>query len=394
MFRASRSIANFLFLFSLGFATPSDAETSKPVAEAGVTESTVKIGMVVGITGAVSDLGVEVKRGFEAYVNKVNAAGGVAGRKIEILFRDDAYKPENTVHLTRELIEKDKVFALAGYIGTPTTKALLPLIDKEQIPNLAPYTGGDFMRSPFNRNLFPGQPAYGDEVEKLVSHLVGDLGIKEIGIFTQDDEVGNTGRASLVRALDKRGLKIHGAGIYSAKNPADVTNALSALQATKPKAVILFSILKATVPFLKAAKDANFKPVFAAFSPVNSLKLIEALGRDVEGIYVTEGMPWPTDTSVPLIRNFQEDIKLTAEKAALPATVSGYMSAAILVAGMKKAGRNLTRESFRSALESLRNYDLGGPRLTYTPDYHEGLSNIYLTKIRNGKVVPIQKFEN
>ncbi len=394
MLRASRFVASFSAILAIGFVAEVSAQTTPTPPEPGVTESSVRIGMVAGVTGAVSDLGVEIKRGFEAYVNKVNASGGVAGRKIEVLFRDDGYKPENTVHLTRELIEKEKVFALAGYIGTPTTKALLPLIEKEQIPNLAPYTGGDFMRAPFNRNLFPGQPAYGDEVEKLVSHLVADLGIKEIGIFTQDDEVGNTGRASLVRALDKRGLKIHGAGIYSAKNPGDVANALSALQATKPKAVILFSILKATVPFLKAAKDANFKPVFAAFSPVNSLKLIEALGRDVEGIYVTEGMPWPTDSSVPLIRTFQEDLKVTPDKVALPATVSGYMSAAILVTGLKKAGRNLTRESFRAALESLRNHDLGGPRLTYTPEHHGGLSNIYLTKIRNGKIIPIQKFEN
>jgi len=143
-------------------------------AESGVTDSEVVLGQSCALTGPTKALGLELKTGAEAYFNKINDAGGVNGRKIKLISYDDGYEPEECIVNTRKLIDEDKAFILFGYVGTPTTKAIIPIVDEAGIPLVGPFTGAGFLRDP-DRKVFNIRGTYDQETGGLVESLHRDL---------------------------------------------------------------------------------------------------------------------------------------------------------------------------------------------------------------------------
>jgi len=184
-------------------------------AEDGVTDAEIKVGMCNALTGPSAALGTGMKAGATAFFSKLNAAGGVNGRKINLLSYDDAYEPAKTAALTTKLIEEDKVFALFGYVGTPTASAIMPQLARSGIPFVAPFTGAELLRNPVKKNIVNVRGSYFDETEGLVEHLTTDLGIKSIGVFIQEDAYGAAGEAGVQKALRKRDLTLAGKGTYT-----------------------------------------------------------------------------------------------------------------------------------------------------------------------------------
>jgi branched-chain amino acid transport system substrate-binding protein len=360
-------------------------------AENGVSKSEIVIGMSNALSGPASGLGTGLKAGATAYIDKVNAAGGVHGRKIKLISYDDGYEPERTAAMTRKLIEQDKVFALFGYVGTPTSSAAVPSATRNGVPYIAPFTGAEFLRNPVNPIVFNVRASYFDETEGMVKHLTADLGIKKVGIFIQDDAYGNAGKAGVNRALNKRGLKLAGEGKYT-RNTTDVDAGLAALKAANPDAVVMVGAYKACAAFVKKARASGFNPKFLNLSFVGTSNFINEAGSDGEGVYITQVMPSPTDDSIALVKQYQTVLKNAGGNSQFEyPSLEGYTDAVVLVDALNKAGGNLTRASFLKAFENL-NIDLGGLKVAYSHTDHQGSKSIFYTVVKNGKAASITKF--
>lgn len=359
------------------------------IAENGITDKEIVIGMSNALSGPTAALGTDMKAGAAVYLDKVNAAGGIAGRKIRLVSLDDGYEPERAVANTRQLIEGDKVFALFGYVGTPTSVAVIPIFSSAKVPYIAPFTGAEALRSPVNRYLFNVRASYFDETETMVDHLVRDLGIQRIGVFAQADAYGDAGRAGVVRALRKRGMTVSGEGTYP-RNTEDVDGAVNAIKDARPEAVIMIGAYKPCAAYIRKSRAAGFHPRFLNVSFVGTEALISELGTDGDGVYITQVMPNHLDAPQPIVRQFRDDMR-AAGKPTNFTELEGYIGAAVLVEALKRSPQ-LTREALVETLEHLQ-VNLGGLRLGFRPELHQAFSHVFLTKVRDGRAITVSSLD-
>jgi ABC-type branched-subunit amino acid transport system substrate-binding protein len=357
-------------------------------AETGVTDSEIVIGMSNALQGPASALGTGLKKGAMVYFDKVNAAGGVHGRKIRVISYDDGYEPRQTVSNTDKLIKEDKVFALFGYVGTPTSKAIMPTINRERVIYFGPFTGAEFLRNPVNKYIFNVRSSYFDEAEAQVNYLVNKLGKKKIGIFIQDDAYGLAVKGGIIRALKKRGLELAGEGRYK-RNTVDIDEGLAALKAAGPDAVSMVGTYKAMAAFIKKARAQGFDPVFLNVSFVGTTALIDELEGKGEGTVVTQVVPSPMDSSVGIVKQYQRDMKAAGHSDFEYVSLEGYIDALVFVEALEKAGANLTKNSFISATEGL-SFTQGDMTFSYSPNSHQALDTIFITKISGGRALPLE----
>lgn len=358
------------------------------LAETGVTGSEVTLGMANALTGPASALGTGIKKGASVYFEKINAGGGINGRKIKLISYDDGYEPKDTVTATNRLIKEDKVFALFGYVGTPTSKAIMPTINNEKIIFFGPFTGAEFLRSPVNKYIFNVRGSYFDEAETQVRHLAENLGIKKIGLFIQDDAYGLAVKGGVVRSLRQRGLELSGEGRYT-RNTVDIEEGLSALKKANPEAVSMVGTYSAMAAFIKKAKKEGFDPVFLNVSFVGTDELVKELGPSGEGVVITQVMPSPYNPSLPIVKQYQEDMKAAGHSEFDYVSLEGYVDALVFAEILKKAGKDLTRDSFIAAAEAL-NLKHGGLAFSMSPKNHQALEKIHLTKITGGRAAEMK----
>ncbi|MFT7145097.1 MAG: branched-chain amino acid transport system substrate-binding protein [Alphaproteobacteria bacterium] len=361
-------------------------------AEIGVFDTEIKIGMSNALTGPAKALGFNLKEGAEIHFKNVNDSGGVYGRKIKLVSYDDGYEPAKTIVNTINLLKKDKVFALFGYVGTPTSKVAVPIAINTQTPYLFPFTGAEFLRTPVNKYVFNIRSSYFDETQALVDHIVHDLGIKKIGAFIQNDGYGADGRYGIQRALESHGLKISAIGKYQ-RNTLDVTAGLQKILTQKPEAIIMIGAYAPCAAFIKQAKALNYSPIFLNISFVGTNALVNELNGQGEGSYISQVMPHPTYSGLPIIEQYRKDLKKANKEDILGfVSLEGYINAHLFVEALKINGPDLTRSSFISTLESMH-INSKGLNLNYSEKNHQGLNKVYLTKIKDGKVVTVDNLE-
>jgi ABC-type branched-subunit amino acid transport system substrate-binding protein len=356
------------------------------LAEDGVTDKEIRIGMANALSGPASGLGINLKAGAETYLARINAAGGVNGRKIVLVSKDDGYEPEKAAAATRALIEQDKVFALFGYVGTPTSTAAVPLASRASVPYLFPFTGAEFLRNPVNKWVFNVRASYFDETETMVERLTKDAGAKKIALFIQDDAFGEAGKAGVNRALHRRGMKVAEEARYK-RNTIAVDEGMAKIKAAAPDAVVFVGTYKPFVEIIKKAKAAGIKAKFMTVSFIGTADFIKEAGADGEGVYITQVMPSPDNAAAPLVKQFQDDLK---GGPANYSSLEGYANAAVLVEALKKTGANPTRAGLVSALEAL-NADLGGIKVAFSAASHQGAKDVFLTVVRGGKAIQVDK---
>lgn len=352
--------------------------------QVGVTDKEILIGVANVTSGPAADLGTELNAGAQAYVDRVNAAGGVNGRKIKLAFEDDGYEPTRTTEATKKLIESNKVFALFNYVGTPTTVAAMAVLSQAQVPLIGIFSGAERFRTPVNKNIYNIRASYWNETELMVKKLIEDAGIKEIGVFRQDDAYGEAGLSGTQKALAQRGLKLQGEGKYE-RNTVNVDAAVDALIAAKPKAVIQVGTAKACAEFIKKAKAKGFNPIYLNLSFVGTRKLINELGAEGEGVYIVQVVPHPETSKLKVVEEYRKDLK---SKQYGFGSLEGYINARVLVEGLQKMGSNVSRDAFHSVLEGLKT-DLGGFPVEFSATDHQGSDFLMLTKIQKGKAVEV-----
>src|SRR6476469_10160978 len=229
-------------------------------AEDGVSADTVVFGQCAVLEGPAAALGVGMQLGLNAAFTEVNAKGGVHGRKIKLISVHDGYEPDRAIAATKKLIEEDKVFALVGAVGTPTSAAAQPIATAAKVPFIGAFTGAGCLRNPKLDNVINVRASYDAETEAWVRHLTEDLKIKKIAIFYQDDAFGRAGLSGFKKAMEKRNMAIVAEGTYE-RNTVAVKTALLNIKKEEPEAVVMVGAYKPCAEFIKLSRKVEFNPV-------------------------------------------------------------------------------------------------------------------------------------
>jgi len=361
------------FLLSIALATAALASQAQ-----GFTDSQVVLGQSVALSGPAQELGKDMQLGASLYFNAVNAKGGVNGRKIVLKTLDDGYESNRAAENTRKLINEEKVFALFGYVGTPTSAASMPIFTEAKVPFVGPFTGAELLRNPVNKFIFNVRASYYDETEAIVQHLTA-MSVNKIAVFYQNDAYGQAGLAGVERALKKRGIEIAAKATVE-RNTVEVKEAVATMVKAQPQAVVMISAYKSVAAFIKEMKAAGSNPTFWNVSFVGSKALAKELDKEGRGVQISQVVPFPWDLSVPVVKEYRALLDAAKGEPGF-GTLEGYIAAKVAVEGLRRAGKNLTRESYMKALESLDNYDMGGFKVTYGPDNRSGSRFVDLTII-------------
>jgi branched-chain amino acid transport system substrate-binding protein len=357
------------------------------LAEDGVSDSKIEFGQVAALTGPAQDLGQGMRLGILAAFDETNRQGGISGRKLELKSRDDGYEPEKTVEATQKIIGEDKVFAMIGAVGTPTSKAGLPIATAAQVPFIAPFTGVEFLRNPYNRNVVNVRASYFQETEAWIENLTKDLGVTRIAILYQDDAFGLAGLEGVQRALTKRNMALVATGTFK-RNTTAVKTALLDIMKAQPEAVVTVAPYKPVAQFVRTARQVHMDALFVAISFVGSNSLAQELGKDGAGVIVSQVVPFPEDKSLPAVASYQK--ALAAEDAnAKPGFVSleGYLAGRLVVEALKRVTGEPTREKLLTAIYSAP-IDLGGVVLSYGPAKNQGSNEVYFTILQADGTFP------
>jgi ABC-type branched-subunit amino acid transport system substrate-binding protein len=350
-------------------------------AEQGVSNDKIVFGQAAPLEGPAAQLGLDMQAGIRAAFEEANKAGGVKGRKLELISIDDGYEPNRSIEATKKLLDENKVFALIGPVGTPTSAATQPIALQANVPFIGPFTGAEFLRNPFQPNVVNVRGSYFQETEEMVERLTKDRGVTRISIFYQDDAFGRAGLAGVKKALEKRGMELASEGTFE-RNTVAVKGALLSIQKGKPEAVIMVGPYKPCAEFIKLARAVKLDAVMVNISFVGSNALAKEAGPAGAGVVVTQVVPFPGDTSIPLVGRYQAALK-AVNPDAQPGfgTLEGYMTGRLVIAALEKLSGEPTRRALLDTIYS-STFDLGGAKLVYGPNDNQGMDEVFLTVIQ------------
>jgi ABC-type branched-subunit amino acid transport system substrate-binding protein len=348
----------------------------------GVTAKSILLGQSAAFSGPAAQLGIQMNLGTKAYFDYINAQGGVFGRKIELKTRDDKYEASLCVEATKKFIEEDKVFALVSYVGTPTTGAAMPIITEAKIPLVGPFTGAEVLRTPVNRYVFNVRASYYDETEKIVEQLVS-TGNHKIAVFYQDDAYGQAGLKGVDIAMAKRNLKIAALGKVE-RNTVKVEEAVKTIHAVQPDGVIMISAYTSIAEFVRQMKQTGSTTQFHNVSFVGSKALADTLKDEGYGVEISQVVPFPWSPSVQVVKEYEQVLTKAGIAEFNFSSLEGYIVGKVMVEGLKRAGKDLTREKLIAALEGMNNVDLGDYVVAFSPTNHSGSKFVDLTMIGRG----------
>jgi branched-chain amino acid transport system substrate-binding protein len=354
----------------------------------GLSATELKLGMVNVQTGPASGLGKGMRSGAEAVFKIANAKGGVHGRKISLLVGDDGYEPNKAVDETLKMIEQEKVFSLFGYVGTPTSNAVLPIVKELDVPLVGAFTGAMSLRQPITKQVFNVRASYDDEAETLVAHFVAK-GAKTVAVFYQDDGFGLAVLSGTEKALKKRNMTVLTKSTFQ-RNTLAVKAGLAAMLDAKPDAVVMVGPYAPLAAFIKESRAAGLKSQLATVSFVGTDNLVSEVGRDGDGVLISQVVPFPEDNDLPIQRECREALAAhNGEKLGF-VNFEGCITAKVTLAALERAGKEPTREALVQALQGMNGVDVGGMKLAFTAVNHQALNDVFLTQIQGGKITKIR----
>lgn len=346
----------------------------------GVSGSLIVFGQSAPLSGANAELGNDIRNGALAYFRKVNEAGGVHGRRIELVTLDDANQVPRAEANTRTLVEQQGVFALFGYASATLSRPALPIVEKHRVPFLAPFTGADPMRL-FNRHVYNMRASYADELEMIVDHFV-PLGVKRFAIVYYDDVVGRENLNAVDRALKKRNLTATAIASFKDRAKPDIDAGVKEVAKGAPDVVILTTLYKASADFVRLARRSGLSAQMASNSFPGASPLAKELGKDGAGVIVATVVPPPTKRALPVVQEYQAAIeKQLGRKEFSFTSLESFIGAKVAVEALKRAGPRPTREQFLHALDGMKSFDAGGYIVGFGPGNHNGSSFVELTVI-------------
>ena len=354
---------------------------SKPLSQSERPSSAdeLVLGQSLPLSGPSAQLGLDYRRGAMAWFDAVNRRGGIHGRRIRLISLDDQYEPERTLQNTRHLLGRQDLMALFGYVGTPTTKVALPLIEKAAVPLVAPMTGASLLRRPELRMVFNLRASYRVEITAMVDEMVRDANHR-IAVVYQDDAFGEDGLEGALVALRRHGLKPV-MTVKVQRNSDQVGSAVSRLMAVNPNGVVVVSAYVSSAALATAMRERGSRAQIMNVSFVGTKALQQAMPVGVSnGIGVAQVVPFPWNRWIPVVAEYQKLMRRNYEDPGFGFTsLEGFLAARLITDALNRAGPDPTRESLVKALESIRDLDLGGFRIDMDRDDHQASDFVELT---------------
>ena len=343
----------------------------------------ITIAQVAPLSGVLASTGHQMVVGGKIYFDHINAQGGVHGAKIRHEVVDDGYKVPETVRLTRELLARPEVVDLFGFAGTANVTQLLKdgVLDVGGAALVAPYTGGESLRNPFNPWIFHVRAGYADEAEHMVRQVT-TLGMSRIAVMYQDDGFGKAGLLGVESALTKRNLKLAAAAGYE-RNTDEVEEAVKKIKASDAQAIIMISVNKSTAAFVKLYRESGGGAQLYNISVVDPAELVKLAGlKNAHGLGISQVVPYPFMPNTPVVREYQTLLKKYAPKEVVNYTsFEEFIGAKVLVEALRRAGPNPTRAKVVKSLEGMNSYDTGGVTVNYSPNNRIGSRYVEVTVI-------------
>lgn len=387
-----------LVLFSVSGSCTNHPQESVVTFEnsTGITPHEILIGSSLALGGHAGYLGSQMLQGAMSYIRHVNDDDeGIHSRKIRLIALDDGYNPAQCLYNTQKLILDEQVFALFCYVGTPTTVRIIPLVNEAKIPLVGMFTGSNRLRQPVNRYLINIRASYYQETQAAVNLIVKEKKLDKVAVFYQYDEYGFDGLRGTEIALKNYGLIPVTKGSY-VRGTLDVEAGLEKIIQSNAQAVVMIGTYDSCAKFINLARERNFSPLFHNVSFVGSKELARRLGPNGEGVIVTQVVPPPgSSQGADPLPGVTEYISLLnryyPESKPSFVGLEGYLNARILVEGLIRAGKDITREKFIRAIETIDQYDLGIKNpLSFGVNDYQGLDEVYYTEIKQGELVLIK----
>jgi branched-chain amino acid transport system substrate-binding protein len=366
------------------------ALSARPQNPPGVTDKAIVIGSCSALEGPSHSLGIETVNGANAYFSLINDEGGVNGRKLKLIAYDDSYDPAKTETCFNRLMS-DNVFALGFFVGTPTAVKYVPLAESNKIPVIGLFTGAQTLYAPLRHWIVNVRASYYDETREQMEGVWDKLGYHSVGVIYPEDAFGTAVLGGVNEALKARGAEPVKVASYE-RQTANVGGAIDTVRAVRPQAVVVVGPPNTVAPILKQAHAKGWKPLFLTVSFVGTDELILEAGDDAEGIVITQVVPPYYLTDLKGVALYRRTLSKYAPSAR-PNFVSleGFVDAMVMVEGLKRAGKELTREGLIHGIESIHEEDLGlGPqlKLNYSAKFHKGFDHVIPTVVRGGRAVP------
>jgi ABC-type branched-subunit amino acid transport system substrate-binding protein len=258
----------------------------------------------------------------------------------------------------------------------------MPIFTEAKVPLIGPFTGAEALRTPVNRYIFNVRASYYDETEKIVEQLVS-TGNHKIAVFYQDDAYGQAGLKGVQIAMDKRNLKIAALGKVE-RNTIKVEDAVKAINAVEPDGVVMISAYTSIAEFVRQMKKAGSTTQFHNVSFVGSKALADALKDEGHGVAISQVVPFPWSPSVTIVKEYQDVMTKAGNTDFNFSSLEGYIVGKVMVEGLKRAGKDLSREKLITALEGMNNVDIGDFVVSFSPTNHSGSKYVDLTMIGRG----------
>jgi ABC-type branched-subunit amino acid transport system substrate-binding protein len=370
-------------LLAFAFASPSTFGVTP-----GVSDTSILIGSCSALDGPAHFLGRQTVLGASAYLHMINDEGGVFGRKIQLQAFDDSYDPDRAPACFKRMT-KEGVFALGFFVGTPTAKVYVPLAQEEKIPVVGLFTGAQLLYEPLKHEIINVRASYYDETREQVDKL-WDANVHKIGVIYQDDPFGKAVLDGVKLALQKHNATPAGLGTFT-RNSTDIAAGLKDVMVARPEAVVIAGPYAPAAAIVKQAHSDGWRPQFLTVSFVGTEEFIKEAGQDAEGTIITQVMPPYDHAEYPTVALYRKCLsKYSPGEAPTFVSLEGFVDAMVLVEGLKRAGKDPTRERFISAIESIHEMNAGlGPKLIvhYSASDHKGFDSVYPTIVKNGQPV-------
>ena len=359
-----------------GFAMAVAGAGAPVLAQEGVTRSSIFIGQSVVLAGPGASLGRPFQAGAKLYFDRVNASGGINGRKIELLTIDDHGQPAATAANTKKLLEQG-VLCLFGYYGSPQVAAAYPLVKEAGVLMFGPMSAADEFRGDGFPNIFMVRPSYSDEAAAITKHAE-TLGARKLAILHANDGESLSALESAERTMTKMGAKLVAkAGFVS----GSVANAVDKAMASGAESVLVIADANGAAGAVRDLRAKSFRGAIYGFSNTGESLLAEELGADGAGVVVVRVVPKSENPKAAVARDLQADA--AAANAGKPNVymLEGYIAAKVLAEVLRRAGPDLTRAKLRQSLEALRDYSAGGFRVDYSAKQRVGSKMVELALI-------------
>ena len=349
--------------------------------------SSIKLGQSIALSGPLSELGQAMHQGAKAAFAAINANGGVNGQKIDLMAADDGYDVKRSLENVKGFLADPGTFALFNCMGTPMIEAMLPSVLESGIPFFAPLSGALTARPANAKNVFNIRASYPEEAQQLVQHLA-TVGIKRIAIAYQNNTFGKEIFAGTQTAMAK--FKVEATAIVTVENSAaDAASAAAKVATSQPQAVLLGLAGKPTIEFVKAIRAQRKGLPLYALSIMGAAATLKAIGVDATGIAVSQVVPLPSNSMLPIVRDFQQAWK--AGNTALEPShlaLEGYINARVFAEALRRAGKNPSRSAFIDSTWAMKKFDLGGFDVSFSASDRNASRFVELTMVAsNGRFI-------